>query len=191
MHPHDLYLLRHGQTEWNAAGRWQGRANSPLTALGREQAERQRRVLTSLDLSRASAFSSPQGRAVETAGIAVAPLVVEIRTDARLREIDVGDWTGRLRAELHPAGAAAEEFDAEDIALYAGAPGGEGLGALRARCAAFLADLDGPAIVVAHGITGRMLRVVALGLEEDALAGMPGGQGVVHHLSGGTQRRLG
>ncbi len=191
MHPHDLYLLRHGQTEWNAAGRWQGRANSPLTALGREQAERQRRTLGALDLSGVAAFSSPQGRAVETAGIAVAPLVAEVRTDPRLREIDVGAWTGRLRAELHPAGAAAEEFDADDIALYGGAPGGEGLDALRGRCAAFLADLDGPAIVVAHGITGRMLRVVALGLGEDALADMPGGQGVVHHLSGGAQRRLG
>ena len=131
MHAHDLYVLRHGQTEWNAAGRWQGRANSPLTALGLEQAARQRRILAGLDLSGAEAFSSPQGRAVETAGIALAPLVGEVRTDPRLREIDVGDWTGRLRAELHPAGAAAEEFDADDIALYGGAPGGEGLDALK------------------------------------------------------------
>ncbi len=137
-----------------------------------------------------AAFSSPQGRAVETAGIAVAPLLAELRTDARLREIDVGEWTGRLRAELHPAGAEAEEFDADDIALYGGAPGGEGLVALQARCASFLGDLTGPGLVVSHGITSRMLRVVALGLEEDALADMPGGQGVVHHLSGGAQRTL-
>ena len=191
MHPHDLYILRHGQTVWNAEGRWQGRANSSLTALGREQAARQRAILEGLDLSGVLAFTSPQGRAVETAGLALAPLVGEVATDGRLREIDVGDWTGRLRAELHPAGAAAEEFDADDIALYGGAPGGEGLDALKSRCASFLADLRGPAVVVAHGITGRMLRVLALGLEEDALAEMPGGQGVVHHLSGGAQRRLG
>ena len=190
MHAHDLYVLRHGQTEWNAAGRWQGRANSPLTALGREQAARQRGILERLDLRGAEAFSSPQGRAVETAGIALAPLVAEVRTDPRLREIDVGGWTGRLRAELHPAGAAAEEFDADDIALYGGAPGGEGLDALKVRCASFLADLRAPAVLVAHGITSRMLRVLALGLEEDALAEMPGGQGVVHHLSNGVQRLL-
>ena len=191
MHRHDLYVLRHGQTEWNAAGRWQGRENSPLTALGRKQAARQRVILGDLDLSNARAFSSPQGRAVETAGIAVAPLMGEVSTDVRLREIDVGEWTGRLRAELHPAGAEASEFDADDIALYGGAPGGEGLDALRTRCAAFLAGLGGPAVIVAHGITSRMLRVLALGLEEDALAEMPGGQGVVHHLSNGAQRRLG
>lgn len=190
MHRHDLYVLRHGQTEWNAIGRWQGRANSPLTAAGRGQAERQRAILAGLDLLGVAAFTSPQGRAVETAGIAVAPLVAEVHSDPRLREIDVGDWTGRLRVDLHPAGAEAEEFDADDIALYGGAPGGEGLDALAARCAAFLTELEGPAMVVTHGITSRMLRVLALGLEEEALADMPGGQGVVHHLSGGTQRRL-
>ena len=190
MHDHDLYILRHGQTVWNAEGRLQGRGNSPLTALGLAQAARQRAILEAVNLAGVAAFSSPQARAVETAGIAVAPLMDFVATDPRLCEIDVGDWTGRLRSEIAPPREGASEFDAEDIALYASAPGGEGLAALRARCADFLQDRRGPCLVVAHGITGRMLRAVALGLEDGAMADMAGGQGVVHHLSGGVQRLL-
>ena len=188
--PHELLLLRHGQTEWNAEGRWQGRLNSRLTSKGREQAGRQRTILEGLDLSGFDAVSSPQGRAIETAGIALAPLVPSIRTDERIREIDVGAWSGRLRAEVMPSLATSEDAGDESIALYANAPGGEGLDGLRARCGDFLASLDGPAVLVTHGIASRMLRAVALDLGDDALADLPGGQGVVHRLRDGTQERL-
>lgn len=187
--PHELLLLRHGQTAWNAEGRWQGRLNSPLTALGRRQAERQRGILAGLDLRGFMALSSPSGRAVETAGIALAPLVGAVRTDDRLMEIDVGDWSGRLRGELMPM-RPGEEMGDEALELYWGAPGGEGPERLRARCADFVGDLGGPAVLVCHGITSRMLRGVALGLGDDALAGLPGGQGVVHRLRGGRQEVL-
>ncbi|MEM6277220.1 MAG: histidine phosphatase family protein, partial [Pseudomonadota bacterium] len=67
--------------------------------------------------------------------------------------------------------------------LYEAAPGGEGLTALEHRCRAFLDDLAGPAVLVTHGITGRMLRALWLGLGQDGLDDLPGGQGVVFHLS--------
>ncbi|MGR3541804.1 MAG: histidine phosphatase family protein [Hasllibacter sp.] len=185
---HELLVLRHGQTVWNAQRRFQGRLNSPLTPVGRAQAARQRTILEALDLTGFRAVCSPLGRAVETAGIAVAPLVAEVRTDDRIAEIDVGDWSGRLRAEV-PAGLEGAAGD-EGLALYAGAPGGEGAARLRARCAAFLADLDGPAVLVTHGIAGRMLRAVALGLGDDELDGLPGGQGVVQRVRGGAQETL-
>ncbi|PRY94937.1 putative phosphoglycerate mutase [Hasllibacter halocynthiae] len=187
--PHELLVLRHGQTRWNAEGRWQGRLNSPLTPLGIRQATRQGEILAGLDLSGLAAFSSPSGRAIETAGIAVAPHLDPVRTDDRLMEIDVGRWSGRLRGELMPM-RPDEEFGDEALDLYWGAPGGEGPGPLRARCTAFLGGLRGPAVLVCHGITGRMLRAVALGLGDDALGDLPGGQGVVHRIAGGAQEVL-
>ena len=54
-----LYILRHGETEWNASGRLQGRFDSPLTEKGRAQAAVQRMILNDIDLAGYSAFSSP------------------------------------------------------------------------------------------------------------------------------------
>ena len=175
---HELLILRHGQTLWNAEGRMQGTLNSALDATGHRQAARQRAILGGRDLTGFGAFCSPQGRAVETAGIAVAPLMPRITTDARLREIGVGAWEGKRRADFVTAEAA-------DLSYYDGAPGGEGFAALRARCEAFLAELTGPAVIVTHGITSRMLRLVALGMETAELSALPGGQGNVHRIAGG------
>ena len=184
-HP-ELYILRHGQTRWNAEGRMQGWLDSPLTDEGQRQAERQRQILQERDLDGFTAVSSPLGRAIQTAGIAVAPLIGAVRTDDRLREIGVGDWSGRLRRDLP------EYEDAPDllIAQYDRAPGGEGLAALRTRATAFLSDLTGPAVLVTHGITSRMIRAVLIGDHVLDLMSANGGQGVVWHVKDGGQSLL-
>ena len=169
-------------------GRLQGGRNSPLTRAGRDQARRQARLLDCLDLSGMDIRTSPQGRAVQTAGIALAARAAWIRTDERLREIGVGDWTGRRRAEIGTGSD--NDPSAGTIALYDRAPGGEGFAALRARCAGLLHDLAGPAVLVTHGITSRMIRAIALGLPDAALGDLPGGQGIVHHVAGGAARVL-
>ena len=181
-----LYILRHGETEWNAQNRLQGRFDSALTAQGRAQALAQRRILEARDLSGFIALTSPQGRAFHTASIALEGVVDGIETDNRLREIGVGDWAGRARTDLMTiVPDARDTFD-----LYETAPGGEGFHTLRTRCTAFLEDLKGPAILITHGITSRMLRLIVLGLKTEALRDLPGGQGVVFHLEGGVQNRL-
>ncbi len=181
-----LYVLRHGETDWNAQNRLQGRFDSPLTGTGRAQAQAQHRILSTRDLTGFSAFTSPQGRAFHTASIALRGMVGAIATDDRLREIGVGDWAGRVRSDLLAlAPDARDTFD-----LYAYAPGGEGFDALHRRCTAFLDDLDGPAVLITHGITSRMLRLIALGLEPDALRDLPGGQGVVFYIENQRQNRL-
>lgn len=186
----ELYVLRHGETHWNAENRMQGGLNSPLTDTGRAQAARQAALLGQQDLTGFVAFSSPQGRAIETVGIAVAPHMAMIRTDDRLREIGVGAWQGRLRSELQVTGPLVDGPDGP-IAMYEQAPGGEGFARLEARCRAFLADLPGPAVLVTHGITSRMLRCIVLGLDRAGLGHLPGGQGVVFHLRDGVQTQLG
>ena len=189
----ELFVLRHGETTWNREGRMQGHLNAPLTELGVEQAVTQRNIMAEQDLSGFCVLSSPSGRAVETAAIALGPLVTEITTDTDLREVGVGEWTGRLRAELIDPTEWQVTADGV-LELYDMAPGGEGLAGLEARCARFLARLEGPHVLVTHGITSRMIRALALGHGPNVtlamLSEMPGGQGVVYHVKDGQQKRL-
>ena len=185
----ELYILRHGETEWNAEGRMQGALNSPLTQAGRAQAARQAEILARIDLSGFDILCSPQGRAFETAAIALARQVTHLRTDDRLREIAVGDWAGKVRSELPGADAFVDGPDGA-LELYERAPGGEGFGALEVRCAAFLSSLTGPSVLVTHGITSRMMRAILTGEGASGLANMRGGQGVVYHLKNSVQKRL-
>ena len=185
----ELYILRHGETAWNAQNRMQGGLNSPLTDVGRGQAARQAEIMGARDLTGFDVWCSPQGRAFETAAIALARLVPFVRTDDRLREIGVGDWQGLVR---DPSWMTQPVEDTPDgpIAYYENAPGGEGFAALETRCAGFLASLERPAVLVTHGITSRMMRTILLHRSRDTLGDLPGGQGNVFHLKDGVQTEL-
>ena len=92
-----VLLVRHGQSEWNADGRWQGQADPPLTDLGRAQAFHAARALGVVDLIVASDLQ----RAAETAAklsneLGVGPVVL----DPDFRERDAGEWSGLTRAEI-------------------------------------------------------------------------------------------
>lgn len=93
----EFLLVRHGQSTWNAAGKWQGQADPPLSALGRLQAEHAGRSVGSVDLI----VTSDLERAHHTGliigeAIGVGPVVVE----SALRERDAGEWSGRTRDEI-------------------------------------------------------------------------------------------
>ena len=95
-----MLLVRHGQSEWNAAGRWQGRADPELTELGRRQAAHAAGRVGSVDV----VVASPLRRALDTARIladqlGVGPVVV----DDDLAERDAGEWQGLTRAEIERA----------------------------------------------------------------------------------------
>lgn len=136
-----LLLVRHGQTPWNVAGIWQGHADVPLTEAGRAQAR---------DLAAALAAESPRPwtrvvssdlvRAHTTAQAIAEALGLGIEVDPRLRERDVGDWSGATRAEIEardPETLAA--FDARDEAVRLG--GGESTLDVRRRALDFLRSL--------------------------------------------------
>ena len=182
--------MRHGETEWNAQDRFQGGLNSPLTAQGRRHAERQGEILAQIDLSGVDIRVSPQGRAFETAAIALAARVAHLRTDDRLRELEVGDWSGLRKDEITAVGETKADTPDGWLARLEFAPGGEGYAALRARCAEFLDDLAGPTLCVTHGVTGRMLRALAMGLPPAQMGELPGGQGNVHIVEDGQHRTL-
>jgi probable phosphoglycerate mutase len=100
-----ILLARHGETEWNRLGRWQGHADPPLNDAGRAQA-----LATQLEGDGlAAVYSSDLRRASETARIVADRLGLAVSEDRALREIDVGSWSGLTRDEVrerHPEGFA-------------------------------------------------------------------------------------
>lgn len=93
-----VLLARHGETDWNAVGRWQGHADPPLNASGRAQALELAERLSGAGIE--VIVSSDLCRATETAAIVAERLGLPIVEDAGLREIDVGSWSGLTRAEV-------------------------------------------------------------------------------------------
>jgi glucosyl-3-phosphoglycerate phosphatase len=184
----DLLILRHGETEWNLAGRFHGELDSPLSARGRAQAVSVGGLLRDLGVTAAThdLWSSPQGRAVETARLALGPLAMTPRLDARLAEIRVGDWTGLHRDEIRRRWPGPEGEDL--LAFYGRAPAGEPVADLWERAVAVLREIrriGRPAVVVTHGITSRALRAAALGWDAARMGELQGGQGVIHLIRGG------
>lgn len=169
-----LYYLRHGETDWNFAQRYQGQRDIPLNALGRTQAGRNGRALKELLGDYATRFdyvASPLGRARETMEIARREMGLApgaYRLDDRLREIHYGHWEGQLWRDLSttdPDGFAAREKD-----RWGWQPnGGESYRDLSNRVAGWLRDVDRDAVVVAHGGVMRVLRGLCLGLTPDEI----------------------
>ena len=185
----EILVLRHGQTEWNAAGRLQGHLDSPLTEIGLRQAQRQNETLLDYDLDGFRFITSPQGRARKTAQLALAGIVAEIETSEELKEINMGQWSGITRAEI----AAERKIRLQDLGelqIYDWTPGGETIAQLFARCAKFLVQLTGPAVLVTHGMTSLCLRLCALGWGLDRLADLPREQGVVYRVKAGSHDEL-
>ena len=161
-----LVLWRHGQTEWNAIGRFQGQSDPPLNDHGRAQADRAAAQLAAaLAGEDAVIVSSDLIRTVDTAAPLAARLGVAPVVDPRLREHSLGCWEGLTREEV------ADRYPEQYGDWIAGRPvrgrGGEDPGEVGPRAAAALADLPAAstAVVVTHGGTaGRLLeRLLQLG----------------------------
>jgi probable phosphoglycerate mutase len=102
-----IYLTRHGQTEWNVQKRFQGQNNSPLTALGVQQAKALEEHLSGIELS--AIYSSSSLRALQTAELIRGKRAPDIIPEDDLREIYLGSWEGMSYSEienLYP-----EQFD--------------------------------------------------------------------------------
>jgi probable phosphoglycerate mutase len=157
-----VVLVRHGQTKWSAAGRHTGRTDVPLDATGRRQAEQLGERLGGGRF--ALVLTSPLSRARDTC--ALAHLGATAATDPDLEEWDYGEYEGITTPQIR---ASRPGWD-----LWTdGCPGGEApadvarrVDRVLARLAA--ADLDGPALLFAHGHVLRVLAARWLGLEASA-----------------------
>jgi probable phosphoglycerate mutase len=189
-----IVLWRHGRTEWNATGRFQGQLDPPLDEVGRNQAILAAPYLVAAGLSRDGTVvvSSDLSRAAETAATLTALLGVPLRLDERLREHGMGVWEGLTRDEV------GERYPEQLADWMAGRPvrgrGGEDAAEVAERAVAALADLPPArvAVVVTHGGTvGRLVeRLLGIGPDHRRLLG-PLGNGAWSELARqGNQWRL-
>ena len=99
--PRRLILVRHGVTDWNREGRWQGRLDPSLSDTGRSEARMvAARIASDTDLRPARVLSSTLGRASETGRVIAEAVGVRVEPEPRLMEIGAGEWEGRTHAEL-------------------------------------------------------------------------------------------
>jgi probable phosphoglycerate mutase len=163
-----LLVVRHGQSEWNADGRWQGQADPPLTDLGREQARRAARAVGVVD----GVYASPLERAATTAAIVAEELGVgPVVTLDGLMERHAGQWQGLTRREI-------EESFPGYLAEGRRPPGWEDDGAVEARVLGAIDAIAthhpyGTVLVVAHAGVIFALEA-ALGAPWERLANLGG-----------------
>jgi probable phosphoglycerate mutase len=161
-----LTIARHGETDWNAEGRFQGHADPPLNARGRVQAAVLAARLAE-EPPYAALYASDLRRAFETATILGRRVGLEPRPEAGLREIDVGNWSGMTREEIEAAwpGSLARWATGED------AHTGETRPELAARVESTVLTLAARhrgqrLLLVAHGGVIRSLQRIVLGAPE-------------------------
>jgi probable phosphoglycerate mutase len=187
-----IYLVRHGETEFNAERRQQGHMDSPLTALGRAQAHAAGELLKRqiADAQGWRIVASPLGRAQHTAQIIGETLGLPVETDPRVIEVSFGEWDGRLRDEL--AAEFPETFGRGDWQFAA--PNGETYDAVESRIADWLTDLppepERKVIVVCHGGSGRVVRGAYLGLPRAQTWAQPVPQDAIYRLASGAIERF-
>jgi probable phosphoglycerate mutase len=195
MTPHTLYFIRHGETDWNKAQRYQGQTDIPLNAKGREQAARNGEVLKQTidthDL-RHHFVSSPLSRTTETMRIlrkAMGLPEAGFMTDERLKEQHFGHWEGQLWSDLpkvDPDGFAARKADAWNWTPR----GGENYEMVRERVTEWLREIRSDTVVVSHGNISRSIRGILLGLAKTDIPRLEVPQDRVLMLSRGTARWL-
>ena len=188
-----LYLVRHGQTAFNLARRYQGALDSPLTALGVEQAGRMGALLATLVPAGTPMVCSPLGRARHTAEIIMqtarlaAPAI-----DPRLAEISLGVWDGMTDEDIDFAFPGARDGTTHWNWHFA-SPDGERYEDLAARLGDWLGEATAaasPLVIVSHGMAGRVLRGLYAGLDRDEALKLDVPQDAVFRLAEGRIERI-
>ena len=161
-----LLLARHGETDWNRLGRWQGQADPPLNDSGRRQALALGASLKTSVL--AAVYSSTLKRASETAQVVAAQHRLNVCRDPRLNEIDLGDWEGLTRKEISVRYAdLLRAWEADPCSVRP--PHGETIADLEERVLAVMREIarayPGETVcVVGHKISNGVIRSRYLGL---------------------------
>jgi probable phosphoglycerate mutase len=152
-----LWLLRHGQTDWNLTGRWQGQtpAAPGLNETGRQQALAACAQLSHIRFS--AIYSSDLLRSVQTAELIAQSLGLAVTLEPRLREIDLGAWEGMLSEDIKARYPKEMEARAADP-IRARAPDGESPADVVGRVRSALDDIaaaypDRSVLIVAHGLS--------------------------------------
>ena len=175
-----FFIARHGETVFNAAGRIQGDSeHTPLTRAGFAQAEAMGVALRhrlgpkpSLTL-----WSSPAGRALQTLAVIAEHLELDwhqARTDARLGEIGMGEWSGRYYGDIVAEGGLV--YDSATLLFSRHPPGGESYADVASRLETWIEEEGGGSgdrLIVMHGMSARVLRALLTGAGPHPACGAP------------------
>jgi len=187
-----LYLVRHGETAWNRAGRHQGHRDSPLTLRGISQARAVAALLRGLfeqETGPVRVCCSPLFRTRQTCAILCDELGLDygaVDFDDRLKERSYGRWEGLTDAEIaaaYPDEWAARAADRWNHRIS----GGESYPEVARRVGAWLEAQHGrgPVLAVAHGSMGRVLRGVYAGLDRQTMLAQGEAHTTVYRLQDG------
>ena len=185
-----LYFVRHGETDWNVAGRLQGQRDVPLNGRGRDQASAVGRLLRDMlapNVADLDYVASPLQRTRETMGllrVAMGLPAEPFAMDDRLKEIAFGQWEGRTWRDIRksePQTAQARDADRWGYVP----PEGESYAMLAERVKPWLASLDGDTLVVSHGGVARVFLVLLASMSPCEAPAAPIEQGRVLVIEGG------
>lgn len=179
-----LYLVRHGETGWNVERRLQGQSDQPLNPRGETQARDAARLLANISFDHI--ICSDLARARTTADLMGYP---DAQDDRAWREIDVGEWCGRLVDDLRKSNP--EQWRAWRAGMIV-PPGGEDWTMFRARLRGGLEALPGGSgrtLIVTHGGVIRTVVSMLIGATTDSLAPVPAGSLTLIELGGWPRLR--
>jgi broad specificity phosphatase PhoE len=97
----EIWLVRHAQTDWNVARRYQGHSDIPLNETGWQQARELAGTIQAVNKPFQAVFSSPLSRAMQTAGVVAQCLRLPLHAEPRIKEGNMGDWEGMLADDIH------------------------------------------------------------------------------------------
>jgi broad specificity phosphatase PhoE len=185
-----IYFIRHGQTDWNAQGRLQGRMDIPINELGRSQAVRNGQVLARIfaDSGRQPEqfrwLSSPLGRCRLTMELIRAEVGLSARgydVEPLSTEISFGKWEGRTIAELKQTDAEAIGQRRRDRWAFQ-PPGGESYCALSQRIAPWFHAIAEDTVIVSHGGVSRAIRGLLINGENSQVPYLEVPQDKIMHI---------
>jgi len=192
-----LILIRHGESEWNRAGRIQGQVNSPLTDLGINQAKAIRNHLSEILLNQQlEIYTSPLDRAIQTAEIIAQGIdhpSSKIIIEERLNDFNVGEISGTFGwdkvAEIFPEQAQLRLQDPMRFHPSGGESGAE----FEARLRSLLEDLmdDGTLkLMVSHGIVNKFIRGILKNLSGKEMVELGESQNTIYRLEQGEETEI-
>jgi probable phosphoglycerate mutase len=193
-----MFLVLHGQTEWNREGRHQGRLDSPLTDEGRRQVRQAGLILKShlRDVPDVRLVASPRGRTQATARIVAECLGLPdsaIETEDRIAEIHMGQWEGLTGPEIEARWPGCTRSGPTCNAWHFQSPGGEDFDAIAARLRGWLAEQQAhdDLVVVTHGVASRVLRGLYAGHTEAETHDLEIARDAPFRLADGKWEKLG
>jgi broad specificity phosphatase PhoE len=187
----ELYLIRHGETDWNRRNLYQGTTDVPLNDAGREQAEALAERLRGVAFD--AAYTSPLRRAADTARAVLRGTGVPLMKVRELMELSYGLWQGRSQ---EASGEPELELRWRQAPWTVRFPGGESLEDVRMRGAAAIGAIlaahgGGTVLVSGHGHLNRVLLIHLLGLPRESFWEIAQPNGACWHLEVGIDPATG